>query len=59
MIMKIVSQLQSDHKFYVTPFVRLERIVNEAFCIYALQIGWFMWYWDLYTFKINSKEEVV
>jgi len=58
--MRIVSKIQSTgNKLYILPFVRLERIVNEAFCIYALQIGWFLWYWDLYAYKINSKEEVV
>lgn len=57
--MKIVSRLQTTkHKFYILPFVRLDWIVNASFSIYALQIGWLLWYWDLFTGKIKDKKVV-
>lgn len=56
--MKIVSRLQTTkHKFYILPFVRLDWIVNASFSIYALQIGWLLWYWDLFTGKIKEKKQ--
>lgn len=57
--MKIVSKIQSTgNKLYILPFVRFEWILTPAFKLYALQIGWFLWYWDLYTGKIKDKKVV-